>query len=126
MSPLAMISGKLVGVPVTRPTRNGGTVCFFKLRVISQTSFEYWSCATFSETARAELEGLCEGAPVCAVGEFRVEAWERDGKHGFNLKLTADRVTTLKPKPKAKTPPAATAAAPRAERAREFDDPIPF
>ena len=33
MSAFALISGRLQGEPVTRPTKTGGRVTFFKLRV---------------------------------------------------------------------------------------------
>jgi hypothetical protein len=35
MSALAMIAGRLHGDVVTKPTRNGGQVAFFKLRVVT-------------------------------------------------------------------------------------------
>ena len=55
MSAYAMIAGKQHGEPVTRPTRNGGQITFFKLRVINGAEIEWWDVATFSDTARAEL-----------------------------------------------------------------------
>ena len=62
MTAPALISGKLHGEPVTRPTRNGGQVTFFKLRVVNGAELELWDCATFGGTARAEIEGFGEGA----------------------------------------------------------------
>ena len=73
MSAHAMTAGKLHDEPVTRPTRNGGQVTFFKLRVINGAELEFWDVATFSDTARAELEGVGEGDAVSAVGVLRVE-----------------------------------------------------
>jgi len=64
MSALALIAGRLHGEPTTRPTRNGGQVTFFKLRVVNGAELEFWECARFSDTARAEIEGLEQGAAI--------------------------------------------------------------
>jgi hypothetical protein len=106
MSALALIAGKLHGDVVTKPTRNGGQVTFFKVRVVNGSSLEWWSCATFSETAREELDGLGEGAAVSAVGLLRAETFQHGGETRIALKLTADRVMALKPKPKEAKPKA--------------------
>jgi single-stranded DNA-binding protein len=134
MSSLVMIAGRLHGDVVTKPTRNGGQVTFFKLKVVNGSSLEWWGVAAFSETAREELDGLGEGDAVSAVGLLRVETFEHNGETRIALKLTADRVLALKPKPKeAKQPKAdkpraapetgAGAAIPLREA---LDDDIPF
>jgi hypothetical protein len=135
MSSLAMIAGRLHGDVVTKPTHNGGQVTFFKLKVVNGSSLEWWSCATFSETAREELDGLGEGDAVSAVGLLRAETFQHGGETRIALKLTADRVMALKPtpkeaKPKADKPPrraspekSAGAAVPLREA---FDVDIPF
>ena len=96
MSVFAMIAGKLVGEPVTRPTKNGGKVTFFRLRVANGNALEFWSAATFSDDHRALLDGLGEGAPMSVTGAFVVEPWDRGEKRGFNLRITADTVTSFK------------------------------
>jgi single-stranded DNA-binding protein len=106
MSAFALIAGKLTGEPVTRDTRNGGRVTFFRLRVANGATLEWWDVATFSDSAREELDGATEGAPLSAVGEFRVEPWEKGDRRGFNYKLTADRILALKPKRKEAKPSA--------------------
>jgi single-stranded DNA-binding protein len=133
MTSLALISGKLQNDPATRPTRNGGQVTFFKLRVANGASLEWWDVSTFSDTARAELEGLGEGDALSAVGALRVETYEHNGEKRIALKLTADRVLVLKPKPKeakkaTQTTPAKNgrAALPLIDRGGEFEDDIPF
>jgi single-stranded DNA-binding protein len=103
MSAYAMSTGKLHGEPVTRPTRNGGRVTFFKLRVINGAEIEWWDVATFSDIAREELEGVNEGDAVSAVGVLHVETFEYRGEQRIRRSLTADRVLALKPKPKPKT-----------------------
>jgi single-stranded DNA-binding protein len=115
MSAYAMITGKLHGEPVTRQTRNGGQFVAFKLRVANGNTVEWWSVTTFSETAREELDGLGEGDAISAVGALGVETYEKNGETRIALRLTADRILTLKPKPKtakakADKPPRASSA----------------
>jgi hypothetical protein len=135
MSAYAQISGKLKGDPVTRPTRNGGQVTFFTLRVANGAALEYWDVATFSDTVREELGGLSEGDALSCVGELRVELFEYKGEQRIKRGLTADRVLALKPKPKeakgqgerprpSKAPTAASPSSSRREA--EIDDSIPF
>jgi len=102
MGQLTLISGRLQGEPTTRPTRNGGEVTFFKLKVASGNRLEFWSVATFSNTAREELAGLGEGDALSAVGELQVETYEWRGETRLNLKLTAERILALKSPPKPK------------------------
>jgi len=104
MSALALISGRLHGDPVTRPTRSGGQVTFFKLRVVNGAEVEWWDVAAFSNTARAELEGLNEGDSLSAVGALHVETFEYRGEQRIKRSLTADRVLALKPKPTEQKP----------------------
>ena len=131
MSALALITGRLHGEPISRPTRNGGLVTFLKLKVAAGNRFDFWSVATFSDTAREELDGLAEGDALSAAGEMHVETYDWNNETRVNLKLTADRVLALKPKAKeAKTK--APASRPEAERPSSderrapFDDRIPF
>jgi single-stranded DNA-binding protein len=108
MSAVAMISGKLVGEPKTRDTRTGGKVTFFRLRVANGNTVEFWDVATFDDEARGELDSLPEHAPLTVTGEFHAEPWERDGKRGFNLKVTADVVLSLRTRKQRKAIPRAT------------------
>ena len=112
MSALTLISGRLSGEPTTRPTRNGGTASFCKLKVASGNRTEFWSVAIFSDAAREELSGLSDGDALSAVGELHVETYEWKGETRIALKLTADRVLALKRKPvkpkEAKSSPAKT------------------
>jgi single-stranded DNA-binding protein len=149
MSAYAMIAGKLHGEPVTRQTRTGGQFSAFKLRVANGNTVEWWSVTTFSETAREELDGLGEGDAISAVGALGVETYEKNGETRIALRLTADRILALKPKPKtakAKVdkPPRAAPSAPEPRLGRDiaskswaapepvaaggvpFDDSIPF
>lgn len=134
----ALITGRLHGEPTTRPTRNGGMVTFLKLKVVDGNRIDYWSVATFSDSAREELEGLGDGDAISAVGSLEVEIFDWNGEKRINRKLTADRILALKPVSKAAK---SKTDAPRDQRAkkspadsaplldrggREFDDQIPF
>jgi single-stranded DNA-binding protein len=96
MSALALIAGRLHGEPTTRPTKNGGIVTFFKLKVANGSATEWWDVAAFSEKAREQLEGLGEGDAVSAVGVVHVEMFEFKGEQRIKRGLTADRVLALK------------------------------
>jgi single-stranded DNA-binding protein len=108
MTVYTMISGTMVGEARSFPTKTGGKLTSFKLKVTSGATLEWWDVVTFSDTAREELEGVGEGDAISATGEMRIEPWERDGRRGLNFKLTADRVLALKPKPKPKAKATAT------------------
>lgn len=99
MTARVLIVGRLTGEPVTRPTRNGGEVTFFKVRVASGNYLDYWSCATFNEAARAELAGLGEGDAVSATGGVEISTYQaKTGETRIGLKMRADRVLALKRK----------------------------
>jgi single-stranded DNA-binding protein len=141
MSAFCLVSGRLHGEPITRPTRTGGQFTAFKLRVTNGNTVEWWSVTTFSETAREELAGLGEGDVVSCVGALGVETYEKNGETRIALRLTADRILALKPKLKPKEPqsqadkPSRAAPAKSDSRGeplpldrggRDFDDSIPF
>ena len=133
MTAFALISGKLHGEPVTRPTKNGGQVTFFKLKVANGSAIEFWSCATFSDSAREELEGMAEGAAVSATGTLQVETFSWRGETRINRKLTADRLMGLNARPreakrktKAEAPPAPPGWDDATYAAGDPDDALPF
>jgi hypothetical protein len=53
------------------------------------------------DATRKVLDGLKEGSALSVSGALHVEAYSWECKARFNLKLTADQVLALKPKPKA-------------------------
>ena len=125
MSAHALISGKLQGEPVTRPTRNGGQVTFFKLRVANGAAVEWWEVATFSDTVREELGTLSEGDALSCVGALHVEPFEYRGEQRIKRSITADRVVALKPKPKPKDAKPKADKAPQAAPTRSAGGPAP-
>jgi hypothetical protein len=101
MSAFSLVQGRIVGDIQTRPTKTGGKITFFKMQVMNGTSKEFWSISTFSDTVREELLGMGDGDVVSVVGAFHAELFEWKGAPRIALRLTADRVLALKPKPKA-------------------------
>jgi single-stranded DNA-binding protein len=98
MSAVALVSGRIHGEPVKRPTRTGGEFVSFKLRVVNGASVEWWSIAAFDQAARDELDDLSDGDAVSAVGALEVEIYEKSGETRISRRLTADRVLALKPR----------------------------
>jgi hypothetical protein len=105
MSALGLVSGRICGEIATRPTKNGGQVTFFKIKVTNGNATEFWSISTFSDTVREELSGLQDGDSVSVVGALSVELFEWKGEQRISHKLLADRALALKPKPKTEKAP---------------------
>jgi hypothetical protein len=111
MTAFALISGRLQSKPMTRPTKTGGRVTFFKLRVADGSATQFWDIATFSDAVRDELDGLTEGTVLSAVGQLAVSTFQWNGETRLSLKIIADRILPLK------APPVETRARCRAPRA---------
>jgi hypothetical protein len=129
MSALAQILGRLVGEPRTYPTKTGGQLTAFKLRVVNGSNIEFWEVITFSDSAREDLEGLNEGASVSAAGILEVGTYEWHGETRLKLKLVADGILALKPKKTEMVARDKGAGPPREATPVErggFDDAIPF
>jgi single-stranded DNA-binding protein len=92
----------------SKPTRTGSLLTYWMMAVTSGAQRNWWSCSTFSDTVRAELEGLTEGDSLSVVGEFSLEIWEKEGRHGINRRVAVSRALALRPEPK--TPAARNAA----------------
>jgi hypothetical protein len=82
MSAFALISGRLHGELRTHPTKTGGEVTFFTLRVANSSALEYWSIAAFANDVRAELAELPDGALLSCVGPLHVETMSGTGRGG--------------------------------------------
>jgi hypothetical protein len=99
MTVSALAQGRIFGEIQTRPTKNGGQVTFFKMKVTNGNVTEFWSISTFSDTVREELSGLSDGDAISVVGGFSAELFDWRGEKRISLKITADRVLGLKAKP---------------------------
>jgi hypothetical protein len=101
MSAFALVTGRLHGDPRTQPTRTGGHVIFIKLKVTGGNAVTFWDVAVFDDAARAELEGLREGAALSVSGPFSAEIVEWNGEKRLRLRITADRILPLRQRAKA-------------------------
>jgi hypothetical protein len=106
MSAYALPTGRIFGEILTKPTKNGGKVTFFKIKVTNGNATEFWSISTFSDTVREELSGLSDGDAISVVGALTTELFDWRGEKRVSHKLLADRAMALNPKP----------AKPRAQR----------
>jgi hypothetical protein len=122
MSAYALPTGRIFGEILTKPTKNGGQVTFFKMKVTNGNATEFWSISTFSDTVREELSGLSDGDAISVVGAFAAELFEWNGVQRIGLRLTADRVLPLKPKPPKPKARRAAASTPEAGSGREVAD----
>ncbi len=103
MSAFALVSGKLHGEPITRPTRTGGQFTSFKLRVVNGAAVEWWNIIVFTDAAREALAGLGDGDAVSAVGVLEIETYETNGETRIARRLIAHRVIGLKRAKKARS-----------------------
>jgi hypothetical protein len=99
MSAYALPTGRIFGEILTKPTKNGGQVTFFKMKVTNGNATEFWSISTFSDTVREELSGLSDGDAISVVGVLTTELFHWRGEKRVSHKLLADRAMALKPKP---------------------------
>ena len=53
----------------------------------------------FGRTAEIVNEFLSKGAPALIEGRFRQERWEKDGQKRSRIKVIADRLTLVGPRP---------------------------
>jgi single-stranded DNA-binding protein len=119
MTVSALAQGRIFGEIQTRPTKNGGQVTFFKIKVTNGNATELWSISTFSDTVREELSGLSDGDSVSVVGALTTEIFEWKGEKRVSHKLLADRALALKPKPAKPRAQRAAASTPEAGSGRE-------
>jgi hypothetical protein len=83
--------GQIIGEIQTRPTKTGGQVSYFKMKVTNGNATELWSISSFSDSVREELSGLGDGDSVSVVGAFSAEIYEWKGEQRIGLRLRADR-----------------------------------
>jgi Single-strand binding protein family len=122
MSVSCLLHGRVLGEIQTRPTKTGAHVTFFKMNVTNGNATEFWSISTFSDTVREELSGLIDGDAISVVGALSAELFEWKGEKRISLKITADRVLPLKPKPPKPKAQRAAASTPEAGSGREVAD----
>lgn len=91
----ALISGKLMGTPSQRTSRNGNAFTVAKVRVPTGEDAVFCNVIVFAESAQAALLALDDGDAVALAGSLKVGTWQaKDGTHRPSLDMTASQVLT--------------------------------
>jgi len=105
MSASVLISGRLFRQRERRECRNGGTMATTSLKVVENGSVQWWGVVSFGENAEALLS-LEEGDAVSIAGKFEAGTYEdKAGETRISLKVIADKLISLKPRPAAESSP---------------------
>ena len=96
------IIGNLTKDPEMRSTSAGITVCGFTVAVNRRKTAnnqnpgaDYFNVSAWRALGENCGKYLTKGAKVCVVGAVSIRTWEKEGKHGATLELTADDVEFL-------------------------------
>ena len=105
MSAAVLVSGRLFRAPSRRECRNGQTMAVATIKVISNQSVEWWSVVTFGVVAD-ELLLLDEGDAASFAGRLEATLYQSNaGETKINLKIVADKIIALSPRPPTKAAP---------------------
>ena len=90
----ALVSGRLVGKPVERTSKNGNRFAIAKIRVPSRDADTIWvSVITFSTTCVDALMALADGEAIAIAGELTPKMWtDKSGVVKPSLDLVAHAV----------------------------------
>jgi single-stranded DNA-binding protein len=139
----ALISGKVMGAPSQRTSKNGNAFTVAKVRVPTGEDSMFCNVICFAESAQAALLALGDGDAVALAGSLKVGVWQaKDGTHRPSLDMTATQVLTayhVTKKRRAMQPEQPPSSAPMQRQARpgpaadgfqtvltEFDDGMPL
>jgi single-stranded DNA-binding protein len=101
MSLHVLATGTLHKVPATRTATNGNEYVTAKVRCDTGDGETLWvNAIAFDKTAREVLEQLRAGDPVAVGGKAKIVTWEKDGKSGIGLDVTASTVAAGKARPR--------------------------
>ena len=96
------IIGNLTKAPELRSTQAGVSVCGFTVAVNRKKSqnnpdpgADYFNVNAWRQLGENCAKFLDKGRKVCVVGSIGLRTWEKDGKHGASLEVTADEVEFL-------------------------------
>lgn len=91
----ALISGKVMGTPSQRTSKNGNAFTVAKVRVPTGEDSLLCNVICFAESAQAALLALADGDAVALAGGLKVGTWQtKDGTHRPSLDMTAAQVLT--------------------------------
>lgn len=96
------IIGNLTKKPELRYTQDGTCVCGFtvavnrkKTRNNPDPGADYFNVNAWRGLGENCAQYLDKGKKVCVIGKVGLRVWEKDGKHGASLEVTADEVEFL-------------------------------
>ena len=98
------IIGNLTKDPELRVTTTGVNVCSFTVavnrrkKVEGQPEADYFRVVTWKTLAELCARFLSKGRKVGVIGEVSLNTWEKDGKHGAGMEISAQEVEFLSPK----------------------------
>jgi len=91
----ALISGKVMGTPAQRTSKNGNAFTVAKVRVPTGEDSVFCNVISFTESAQAALLALGDGDVVALAGSLKVGTWiDREGQARPSLDMTASQVLT--------------------------------
>jgi single-stranded DNA-binding protein len=132
----ALISGKLMGTPSQRTSKNGNHFTEAKVRVPNGDEVMLCNVICFADGVQAALLALGDGDAVAMAGSLKVGTWQaKDGTHRASLGMTVTQVLTahhVTKKRKAMKPEQPPTNTPTQRQARhgpaadEFDDGMPL
>ena len=128
------IIGNLTKAPELRSTQDGTPVCGFTVAVNRTKTknnpdpgADFFNVNAWRGLGENCAKYLDKGRKVCVVGRISLRTWEKDGKHGASLEITAEDVEFLNQRTDAPTPAqvASTPADPAGTPVGTPDD-LPF
>lgn len=100
-----LIIGNLTKNPELRSTQDGTAVCGFTVAVNRAKSrnnpdpgADFFNVNAWRSLGENCAKYLAKGRKVAVVGRVSLRTWEKDGKHGASLEVTADDVEFLSTK----------------------------
>jgi single-strand DNA-binding protein len=101
-----MIIGNLTKDPELRSTQDGTSVCGFTVAVNRKKSnadkennrdpgADFFNVSAWRGLGEIVAKYTRKGSKVAVVGKVSLRTWEKDGKHGASLEVTADDVEFL-------------------------------
>ena len=99
------IIGNLTKPPELRQTQAGVSVCGFTVAVNRKKTqnnpdpgADYFNVNAWRQLGENCAKYLEKGKKVCVVGSVGLRTWEKDGKHGASIEVTAEDVEFISPR----------------------------
>ena len=96
------IIGNLTKNPELRSTTDGTSVCGFtvavnrpKTKTNQDPGADFFNVNAWRQKGEVCAKYLQKGSKVAVTGRISLRTWEKDGKHGASLEVTADDVEFL-------------------------------